>query len=212
MWLLLGQVENAEVRKPKYGNWSMETEVQNWSMETEVWKRKYGNGSMETEVWKWKYGNGSMETEVWKPKYGNRSMETACGCLVPYWLTNLPCMLPKGDSSLWCESRILSSRIAASIAITNCTCDSQTQTKTNGEWANHTGSMLLDCSTSNKTTPETLAYIHCSLGMRPSQDYTLIVSSQTTVLVVTGVWCVSVQLSYRFETVILWLQGTIMRQ
>jgi len=50
------------------------------------------------------------------------------------------------------------------------------------------GSMLLECldsdadasvvvvlsngSTSYKTTPETLANTHCSLGMRPRQDYT----------------------------------------
>ena len=27
MWYVIGQVENAEVRKPKYGNGSMETEV-----------------------------------------------------------------------------------------------------------------------------------------------------------------------------------------
>ena len=47
-----GQVENAEVRKPKYGNGSMETEVR---------KRKYGNGSTKTEVRKRKYGNGSTE-------------------------------------------------------------------------------------------------------------------------------------------------------
>ena len=61
--------------------------------------------------------------------------------------------------------------------------------KTNGEWANHAGSMLLDSldsdansslviqfftigSTSYKTTPETLAYRHCSLGMRQEEDYT----------------------------------------
>ena len=33
-----GQVENAEVRKPKYGNGSTETEVRNGSTETEVRK------------------------------------------------------------------------------------------------------------------------------------------------------------------------------
>ena len=38
---------------------------------------------------------------------------------------------------------ILGSRTAASVAITNYACDIQTQTKTNGEWANHVGSMLL---------------------------------------------------------------------
>ena len=38
---------------------------------------------------------------------------------------------------------ILGSRTAASVAITNYACDIQTQTKTNGEWANHAGSMLL---------------------------------------------------------------------
>ena len=34
-------------------------------------------------------------------------------------------------------------RTASSITITNYTCISQTQTKTNSEWANHVGCMLL---------------------------------------------------------------------
>ena len=55
-----GQVENVEVRKPKY---------RNGSAETEVWKQKYRNRSAETEVQKRKCGNRSMETEVQKPKY-----------------------------------------------------------------------------------------------------------------------------------------------
>ena len=57
------------------------------------------------------------------------------------------CMLrpcnQKVTLSLRCESRILGSRTAASVAITNCACDSQTQTKTNGEWANHVDFTLL---------------------------------------------------------------------
>ena len=60
--ILWGQMENTEVRKPKYGNGSTETEVR---------KRKYGNRSTETEVRKPKYGNRSTETEVRKLKYGN---------------------------------------------------------------------------------------------------------------------------------------------
>ena len=43
-----------------------------------------------------------------------------------------------------CESQILGTSTAASVPITNYACDSQTQTKTNGEQANHAGSMLLD--------------------------------------------------------------------
>ena len=36
-------------------------------------------------------------------------------------------------------------RTAASVAIKTYACDSQTKTKTNGEWANHVGSMFLEC-------------------------------------------------------------------
>ena len=48
--------------------------------------------------------------------------------------------------SLQCESWILHSWTAVCVAITNYACDSQTQTncKTNDEWANHVGSVLLD--------------------------------------------------------------------
>ena len=53
-----------------------------------------------------------------------------------------PCS-QKVTLSVQCESRILGSRTAVSISITNFACDSQTQTMTNGEWANHAGSMLL---------------------------------------------------------------------
>ena len=55
-----------------------------------------------------------------------------------------PCS-QKVTQSLQCESWMLGSRTAVSVAITNYACDSQTQTKTNGEWANHAGSMLLEC-------------------------------------------------------------------
>ena len=122
------------------------------------------------EVLKWKYGNG---------KYRNQSIEVrrkaAYWCLVPYcvcwglvakeWL--YPIDVRAGSWALglqraslsWCMWR-------------------QTQTKTNNEWANHAGSMLLmlswqwcrckcrhsssprifaNGSTSSKTTPETLA-------------------------------------------------------
>ena len=43
-----------------------------------------------------------------------------------------------------CE-RILGFRTAVSVTITTYACDSQTQAKTNGEWANHAGSILLGC-------------------------------------------------------------------
>ena len=52
-----------------------------------------------------------------------------------------PCS-QKVTQSVQCESRILGSRTTASITIA---CDSQTHTKTNGEWASHAGSMLLEC-------------------------------------------------------------------
>ena len=51
-------------------------------------------------------------------------------------------MAKRVTRSLRCENRILGSRTSASVAIT---CDSQTQTKTNGEWANHADSMLPQC-------------------------------------------------------------------
>ena len=47
--------------------------------------------------------------------------------------------------SLRCESQILGSRTAASITVITYACDSQTQTTTNGEWANHVDSVLLEC-------------------------------------------------------------------
>ena len=47
--------------------------------------------------------------------------------------------------SLRCESWILGSRTVASVTITTSACDSQTQTKTNSEWENHVGSMIMEC-------------------------------------------------------------------
>ena len=38
----------------------------------ELRKTKYGNGIMEVEVWKWKYGKASVEMEVRKLKYGTK--------------------------------------------------------------------------------------------------------------------------------------------
>ena len=101
-----------------------------------------------------------------------------------------PCS-QKVTLSLWCESQIFSSWTAVYVAITNYACDSQTQTnfKTNNEWANHAGSILLDyldsdvdvivvivffanSYTSYETTSEAPAKSHRSLWKRPPQDDT----------------------------------------
>ena len=47
--------------------------------------------------------------------------KAASWCLVPYWLTLRPCS-QKVTLSLWCESRILGSRTAVSVAITMHVC------------------------------------------------------------------------------------------
>ena len=107
----------------------------------------------------------------------------------PYWLTT-------EDSNPVTWEPDLGARAVASIAITKHVTASQcnqTQSKTNGELANHAGSMFLvfswqwyrcECChgsspriltngwTNYKTTPETLANGHRSLGMRLRQDYT----------------------------------------
>ena len=130
---------------------------------------------------------GQVENaEVRKPKYGNGITEVrrkaASWYLGPYSLTVWPCS-QRVTLSLWYESRILGSRTVASVTITIHVTVSecgQTQTKTNSEWANHAGSMLLmfswqwcrckcchsfslrifaNGSTGFKTTPETLANI-----------------------------------------------------
>ena len=172
-------------------------------------------------------------------KCGNRSMEVRTKatypCSVPYWHTLCvlrPCS-QKVTLLLQCESRILGCKTAASVTIDiTMPCDSWTQTKpTNIEWANDVGFLavmqhsssprILDNgSNSYVITPETLAKSHHSLGMRPWQDYTSLHYlwlythrvMLTTVLVVTGAWCISVWLSHCLETVTHWLQGTVMSQ
>ena len=86
-----------------------------------------------------------------------------------------------------CDVRawILGSSSAASVAITNCACYSRRKSKTNGEWANHVGSMLLDSLDSDADVSVVILLhqwlnqlqnysrdSHCSLRMRPQQDYT----------------------------------------
>ena len=73
-----------------------------------------------------KCGNQSMETEVWKLKYEseNKCLIVCRGLVAKRWLN--PC-----DG---CENRIVGSRTAASFTVA---CDSQTQVKTNGEWAKY---------------------------------------------------------------------------
>ena len=64
--------------------------------------------------------------------------------------------------------------------------------------------IFVNSSTSYKTTPRGIipANIHHSIGKRPWQDYIHRVMLMT-VLVLTGVWCVSTWLSHHFETVTL---------
>ena len=88
------------------------------------------------EVQKWKYE--SQSTEVRRKVF---SALLTCECM--YVLR--PCR-QKVTLSLQCERWILGSRTAASVAITNCACqcDSQTQAKTSDDWAIHVGTMFLD--------------------------------------------------------------------
>ena len=94
--------------------------------------------SAETEVWKWKYRTKVRKWEE-KPPIG-------VWCLIElFWLMSRPCS-QKVTLSMRCESWIFSSWTAVCVALTDYACDSQTQTncKTNDEWANHAGSHLLD--------------------------------------------------------------------
>ena len=128
-----------------------------------------------------------------------------------------PCR-QKGAQSLRCESRILGARTAATVAITNCPCNSQTQTKTNGECV---GSMLLECLESDADVSVVIALLQ---WLNQLQNYSRDTSkysqneSKTRLHTpchakrLTGVRYISTWLSYRLETVTLCLQGTFVHQ
>ena len=147
---------------------------------------------------KWKMQmcrNQSTEMEVCKPGSEKKSWLTVFSTLLTQNCVLRPCS-QRVTLTLRCKSWILEWRTAVSIAITiNVTSSEcgQIQTKTNGEWANHAGSMLLmflwywgrcECcdsfslrifangSTTYKTTQEILVNSHCTLGLRRKQDYT----------------------------------------
>ena len=91
---------------------------------------------------------GQVEnSEVRKPKYEVRR-NASYWCLVPYWLSIVyVCWGLLGKRWLYlCDVwATLASRTAVSVTITNYVCIWQPDhTKTNGEWANHAGSMLLN--------------------------------------------------------------------
>ena len=77
----------------------------------------------------------SAETKVWKLKYGRENEKKShllvFSVLLTHECVSRPCS-QKVTLSFRCESWILGSRIAASVATTNYACDSRTQTKING--------------------------------------------------------------------------------
>ena len=138
---------------------------------------------------KWKILKyGKSVTEIWKPKYGNQSTETkyeekppiSVQCLIDSWLCVLRPCSQRVTLPLQCESWILGSRTAVSVTVMMHVTAWPVSTKTNGEWGNHAGSMVLmfswqwyrcKCchnfsprtsgSTSYKTTPKTeIDYTH----------------------------------------------------
>ena len=117
--------------------------------------------------------------------------------------------------SLWCESRILGSRTAVSVTIditlymTASECG-LIQTKTNGEWTNHSGSLLLMFSWQWCRREYCHNILLTVFWLNPVQNYsrdqdkiTHTMSCWVSVLVLTGVRCVSTGLTHRLETVIL---------
>ena len=146
-----------------------------------------------------KCGNWGSETKVLKPKYG--SEKKSCLLVFSAFLIH-GCVCGGLLAKRWLYPYNVGARswdLGASVAITMHMTTSecgQTQTKTNGEWTNHAGSMLLmfswqwcrwefchnfsprifiDGSTSYKTTPKILANSQHSLGLRARQDYTTLV-------------------------------------
>ena len=89
------------------------------------------------------------------------------------------------------------------------------QRQTVSAWANHVGSMLLECLDSDADASVVVVLLQWlnqkntrrSLGTRPRQDY-----AHRVILVLAGVRCISTWLSHRLETVTLCLQGTFVNQ